>query len=102
MVEILIQERAEFRRAIPPTHLVYREKNRRYFEQILQRGIDGGVLRTVNVREASNAFANMLYGTVVCGCLEGSPGQLVERAEQAVEILLDGVLAHTAAQGKET
>ena len=92
LVEILIQERAAFRGAIPDTHLVYRQKNRGVLEDALRQAIREGIVRDIDVREATNAFANMLYGTVVCGCLEGSKRKLRKMAEQAIDIFLNGVL----------
>ena len=92
LVEILIIERAEFRDSIPATHLVYREKNRGIIDDILRRGIASGEFRKVNVREATNVLANMLYGTVVCGCLEGSSRRLKRMAEHSIDVFLHGVL----------
>jgi AcrR family transcriptional regulator len=92
LVEILIQERAAFRGSIPDTHLVYRQKNRRVFEDILRQGIKEGVIRDVNVRETTNAFANVLFGTVVCGCIEGSSKRLKRMAGHAVELFLRGIV----------
>jgi len=93
LVEILIQERAEFRGSIPDTHLFYRQKNRGEFEKVLRQGINNGTFRKVNVKEATNAFANMLYGTVVCGVLEGNSLSIRRTAKHAIEIFLQGILA---------
>ncbi len=93
LVEILIQERAEFRGSIPDTHLFYRQKNRGKFEVVLRQGISDGTFRKVNVREATNAFANLLYGTVVCGVLEGNSLNIRRTAKHAIEIFLQGILA---------
>ena len=101
LVEILIQERAEFRDSVPATHLVYREKNREMFEQLLQRGIEAGELRPIDASQTIDAFANFLYGTVVCGCIAGSAGQLRRMAEHAVEIFLRGVLADPSSNDKQ-
>lgn len=92
LVEILIQERASFRGSIPDTHLVYRKKNRHPFEKILRAGIDDSIFRDLNVRETIDAFANLLYGTVVCGCLDGSSRRLKSMAKQAIDIFLNGLL----------
>lgn len=92
LVEILIQERAAFRGSIPDTHLVYRRKNQGVLDDVLKRGIKAGEIRKIDVRGASDVLANMLYGTVVCGCLEGSSQNLRRMAERAVDIFLDGVL----------
>lgn len=92
-VEILIQERAEFRGSIPDTHLFYRARNRGKFESILRRGIAEGVFRSVNVRMATTAFANVLYGTVVCGVMEGDTRRIGATAKHAVDIFLQGLIA---------
>jgi AcrR family transcriptional regulator len=93
LVEILIQERAEFREAIPATHMVYRDRNRGIAEAMVRRGVEAGVFRDVDVREATTTLGNLLYGTVVCGCLEGSSRKLTKMARQALELVLSGLLA---------
>jgi AcrR family transcriptional regulator len=93
LVEILIQERAEFRESIPATHLVYRNRNRGIVEEMVRRGVEAGIFRTVDVREATTTLGNLLYGTVVCGCLEGSSRKLTRMAEQALDVVLHGLLA---------
>lgn len=92
LVEILIQERAEFRESIPPTHMVYRTRNRGVVEEMVRRGVEAGIFRTVDVREVTNAIGNLLYGTVVCGCLEGSSRKLTRMAEKALDMVLHGLL----------
>lgn len=98
-VEILILERAEFRGSIPDTHLVYRAKNRGILDEIIKRGIRDGIFRKVDVREATNAFANLLYGTVVTGCIEGNSGKLGRAVEQAIDIYVHGILAQPLRNG---
>ncbi len=96
LVEILIQERAEFRDSIPSTHLVYRDRNRKVFEDVLRDGL----LRDVNIAEATTAFANLLYGTVVCGCLEGSSRRLNRMGQSAVDLFLHSILQESP--GRDT
>lgn len=91
VVEIMLIERAEFRGSIPDTHLVYRAKNRTIFEDILRRGIEAGQFRQVDVRQATDVFANALFGTVVCGCLEAASVELERMAGHCVEIFLRGI-----------
>jgi len=92
LVEIFIQERATFRGSIPDTHLVYRDKNRGVLEEALREGVEQNVVRPIDVREATRAFANVLYGTVVCGCLEGSSEKLPAMVRPAIEMFLRGIL----------
>ncbi|MCA9216381.1 MAG: TetR/AcrR family transcriptional regulator [Planctomycetota bacterium] len=97
-VEILILERAEFRGSIPDTHLVYRAKNRGVLDEIIKQGIRDGVFRNLDVHEATNAFANLLFGTVVTGCIEGASGKLGQAIENAVDIYIHGILIRPKAE----
>lgn len=91
-VEIMLQERATFRAQVFPTHLMYRAEKREEFEQYLQQAIERGELANIDVVDITNAFSDLLYGTVVNGCLEGSKGNLLRRVEHAFDIFLRGIL----------
>ena len=91
-VEIMIQERASFREQVFPTHLMYRAETRADFEMFLGAAMERGELRQVNVADVTNAFADLLYGSVVSGCLEGAKGSLLQRVSRAFDIFLNGLL----------
>ena len=91
-VEIMIQERAGFREQVFPTHLMHRAETRSEFEGFLQAAMDAGELRKIDVAHVTNAFADLLYGSVVTGCLEGAKGSLLQRVDHAVDIFLNGLL----------
>ena len=91
-VEIMLQERATFRANVFPTHLMYRAETRGEFEAFLQQGVNDGQLRDFDVVDITNAFSDLLYGTIVNGCLEGSKGHLLPRVERALDIFLRGIL----------
>lgn len=91
-VEIMLQERATFRANVFPTHLMYRDETRGELEEFLQQAVDRGELLEINVVDITNAFSDLLYGTVVNGCLEGSKGHLLQRVERAFDIFLQGIL----------
>lgn len=91
LMEIMIQERAEFRGSVPDTHLMYREKNRAGFEAFLKQAIAEGKIRPLNVKETVNAYANMLFGIVLTGCIEGSARKIRQTTKHAVEIFIEGI-----------
>jgi AcrR family transcriptional regulator len=93
LVEILLQERAQFRGSIPDTHLLYREKNRHIFEPLVRRGIEEGIFRDIDVSEALTMGANMLFGLVVTSCVEGRSKDIKRRARFAVDLWLRAILA---------
>jgi AcrR family transcriptional regulator len=90
-VEIMIQERAEFRESVFPTHLMFRAEGRQPLEQLLRDGIARGEIRDVDVSQITNAFADLIYGSIVNGVLEGGKSRLVERLEHAMDLFLHGL-----------
>ena len=92
-IEIMIQERAEFRETVYPTHLMLREEKRSGLDKIIQAGIDRGELRPTNAKHASDAYADLLFGSMINGCLMGQKTKLVERVDNAIELFLNGLVA---------
>ncbi len=95
-VEIMLQERAEFREAVFPSHLMFRSETRSGFEDMLKYAIERGELRQVDPVQVTNVFADLLFGTVVNGVLEGGRDRLTQRVSQAVELLISGLAAPPA------
>ncbi len=90
-VEIMIQERAQFRESVFPTHLMHREETREGIDDVVAKAMTAGEFRKVNPADVTTAYADLLYGCVVNGCLEGSKSKLVKRVETAVDIFLAGL-----------
>jgi AcrR family transcriptional regulator len=91
-VEIMIQERAEFRESVFPTHLMFRAEGRQTLEQLLRDGVNRGEIRDVDVSQITNAFADLIYGSIVNGVLEGGKSRLVERIGYAMDLFLNGLV----------
>jgi len=89
-VEIMLYERAEFRDQIP-THLLFRSERRDAIDQFIEAAVQTGEFRHVNVREATNAWCDLIFGCAVSGCLEGSPTTLDQRMRHAMDIFLNGL-----------
>ena len=92
-VQIMIQERAEFRSSTPDTHQLYRGRNQDRLDALLQTAVDDGTIRPVDVRRTVNAIGDALYGTVVRGVIEGRGAQLTSDAEYMLDLFLDGIRA---------
>lgn len=90
-VEIMIQERAQFRESVFPTHLMHREQVRGSIDDIVTRAIESGEFRPANAVDVTTAYADLLYGCVVNGCLEGSRSNLKKRVAAAVDIFVAGL-----------
>jgi AcrR family transcriptional regulator len=94
-VEIMIYERAEFRSSVP-THLMFRSETRNGIDELIKAGIAAGAIRKVNVNEATNAYGDLIFGSVINGCLEGAKAKLVRRMEHAIDIFLNGLAEEQA------
>jgi AcrR family transcriptional regulator len=92
VVELIVQERALFREAISPTHLLRHAEGQQIVEEELSRGIDRGELRPVDVRATYEAFGDLLFGSVVNGVLAGEAKSLVRRVGHAVDLFLKGIV----------
>jgi AcrR family transcriptional regulator len=93
-LEILIQERVEFREANDPLQVLLLRKNARAgLHKLMETAIKSGDLRKGKVKSASDAFSDLLYGSLVQGSVDGDSQSLVQRVEQSVELLLNGLLA---------
>lgn len=92
-VELIIQERAEFRNAKLPGHLLHRAEHRNRMDNFLHRAVEKGEIREIDVTQATNAYADLLFGCVVNGILEGSKSKLVARMKCAVDLFLNGLLS---------
>lgn len=90
-VEIMIQERAEFRESVFPSHLMHRDETRDELDEFIAEAIARGDLRDVDAKQITTGFADLLYGSVVNGCLEGGKSKLIERIDQAVDLFLFGI-----------
>lgn len=93
-VEIMIQERAQFRESVFPTHLMHREETRGSLDDIVAGAIQSGEFRKSNASDVTTAYADLLYGCVVNGCLDGSKSKLVKRVQTSVDIFLAGLVAN--------
>ncbi|WP_013627304.1 TetR/AcrR family transcriptional regulator [Rubinisphaera brasiliensis] len=91
-IEIMIQERAEFRESVYPTHLMFRAETRAGFDELIRLAMERGEIRQGNVKEVSDTFGDLLFGSLINGCLEGGKTKLVERVEKAVDLLLNGLV----------
>lgn len=90
-VEIMIQERAEFRETVFPSHLMYRAENRAGIDELLKAAIAAGEIRKVDPKKATNAYSDLIYGSVISGVLEGGKTKLVARVDAAMDIFLAGL-----------
>ena len=95
-IEMMILERAEFRDQVYPSHLMFRVEHREGLDTIFREAVQHGELRGVDPIHAHNAFSDLLFGSIVTGCLEGDRANLVHRVEKAIDLLINGLASSAA------
>jgi len=90
-VELIVQERAVFRKSTTPTHRLRHWEGRQEVEKELRRGIERGELRSIDVEAAYEAFGDLLFGCIFNGIVEGKPKSLLTRVQRAMEIFIAGI-----------
>jgi AcrR family transcriptional regulator len=98
-VELLIQERAEFRDRKKPTYFVHREANIGRWQELYRRLIDEGRVRRIPVDRITDVVSDLLYGTMFTNYFAGRRKSLSEQADDILDILFHGLLTGHNGQG---
>ena len=93
-VELLIQERANFKSRKRPTYFEYREVTRQKWRPVHEGLIASGKFRDdIPIERIMDAIGNLLYGTMFTNHFVGRTGSISEQQKSLVEILLRGLLS---------
>lgn len=92
LVELLIQERAEFRDREKPSYFVYREQNIDRWFDAFRRLIREEIARDLNVDAMFDTLSSMLYGTMFTNFFNGRVKSCETQARQILDVFLNGVL----------
>jgi AcrR family transcriptional regulator len=91
-VELLIQERAQFKDREKPTYFVHRENNRRRWLELYRGLIGEGRVRDMPVERITDVIHNLLYGTMCTNFFTGQHKAFKSQARDIVEIVFFGIL----------
>jgi AcrR family transcriptional regulator len=92
-VELLIQERAQFRDRKKQTYFEHREKNIGEWRQMYADLIAEGRLRDVPVTRILDSVSDLVYGTMFTNYFTGRHKPLEAQAQDLVDILFFGILS---------
>lgn len=91
-VELLIQERAEFRDRKQPTYFAYREVNIEHWREMYRTLIREGRIRDIPVDRVLDVIGDLIYGTMFTNYIAGRKKSLVEQADGIIDLIFDGIL----------
>jgi len=93
VVELLIQERAQFRDRTKPTYFVHREANVGRWREEIRRLIAEGRVRDVPPERVTDVIGDLLYGTMFTNYLAGRNRSPEEQAADLLDIAFRGILS---------
>jgi AcrR family transcriptional regulator len=91
-VELLIQERAEFKDRPKPTYFEHRDANLSKWEVLIRQLIATGRVREMRIDTITNVVGDLLYGTMFTNYFSGRQRPLDEQADDILEVVLIGLL----------
>jgi hypothetical protein len=92
-VELLIQERANFKHRKRPTYFEYRESNRGRWRELWKHLIEEGRIRNdLPVERILDTIGNLVYGTMFTNHFVGRSVSPEEQYKTILQIVLSGLL----------
>lgn len=93
IVELLVQERANFRDRQRPTYFVHREANMGPWQDLFGELIRSGTFRDIPVDRIGDVISDLLYGMMFTNYFAGRKASPANQCKDALDILFHGLLA---------
>src|SRR6516165_655535 len=94
-VELLIQERAQFKDRTRPTYFEHREVNVVRWRKLYAKLISEGRVREMPVESITTVVGNLIYGTMFTNYFIGPAKPLEEQAREILDIVFRGILTES-------
>jgi len=91
-VELLIQERAQFKDRKKPTYFEHRDRNIERWREMYRQLMACGRIRTMPVERITNVLGNLVYGTMFTNYFTGPNKPFEEQAAEILDIVFRGIL----------
>jgi len=93
IVELLIQERAEFRDRKTPTYVIHRLKNIKPWHELMEKLIEAGRIRRMPVEQITSVISNLLYGTIFLSYFSSKRKSFSGQRDAIIKIVFSGILS---------
>jgi AcrR family transcriptional regulator len=97
-VELLIQERANFKDRTKPTYFEHRERNVHRWRQMYRDLIAEGRIRDMSVEQISDVLFAAMYGTMFINYFTGQSKPSDVQAHEILDIVFYGILSESERQ----
>jgi AcrR family transcriptional regulator len=91
-VELLIQERAQFKDRKKPTFIEHREANVRRWQELYRSLMGQGRIRVMPAERISDVVSHLLYGTIFMNYFSGEPTSVDEQTRDIIDVMYNGIL----------
>jgi AcrR family transcriptional regulator len=92
-VELLMQERAQFKDRKKPTYYVHREANVERWRAVYRALIAEGRVRNTPVERITDVISDLLYGTMFTNYFAGPRKPVESQAQDILDIVFHGILS---------
>jgi AcrR family transcriptional regulator len=92
-VELLIQERAEFRDRATPTYFAHREANLERWRELYRELMRSGRVRAMPVERITEVLSQLVYGTMFTNFFMRRRHSPAEQAQDILDVVFHGILA---------
>lgn len=96
VVELFVQERAEFRDRGRPTYFLHRDANLAPWHRLLRSLMAAGQIRRMPVSRVTDVFNAALYGAIFTNYFEGRRRPPGRQAREILDVLFRGILGPRA------
>jgi AcrR family transcriptional regulator len=91
-IELLIQERAQFKDRKKPTFQEHREVNVERWRTLYRKLIADGRVRDMPVERITDVMSDLLYGTIFTNYFAGQQKPVDRQAQDIIDIVFNGLL----------
>jgi AcrR family transcriptional regulator len=91
-VELIVQERAEFKDRRRPTYFAHSDINIKPWKRLLQELVDSGELRRIPIDRITDVFSGVLYGAIFTNYFENRRRSPERQAEDILDVIFRGIL----------
>jgi len=92
-VELLIQERAQFKDRTRPTYIEHRQVHSQRWRNLYTELTAAGRLRDLPAQQISDVIGNLIYGTMFNNYFAGPAKPVAQQARDILEVVFRGVLS---------
>ncbi|AMV36608.1 TetR/AcrR family transcriptional regulator [Planctomyces sp. SH-PL62] len=92
-VELLIQERAQFKDRTRPTYIEHRQEHGQQWRKLYGTLTEEGRLRAIPPEQISDVIGNLIYGTMFTNYFAGAAKPVAEQARDILDVVFRGILS---------